>query len=83
MIEVLDYYGPRGANVVSATEFRSTVSFRGQPSDPARTYVTIGNLYRASAREDAYYDEFVKAATRPSLDAAKQRMAESRDEARR
>ena len=52
-------------------------------SDPARTYVTIGNLYRASTREDAYHDEFVKAATRPSLDAAKQRMAESRDEARR
>ena len=31
VIQVLDYYGPRGANVVSATEFRSTVSFRGQP----------------------------------------------------
>jgi hypothetical protein len=52
-------------------------------SDPHKTYVTFSNLYRAGTRDDAYHDEFVKQATRPSLDAAKQRMTEARNEARR
>jgi hypothetical protein len=45
-------------------------------SDPERTYVTLGNLYRASTRDDSEYDRFVNEATRPSLDAAKQRLEE-------
>jgi hypothetical protein len=52
-------------------------------SDPDHTYVTFGNLYRASTRDDAEYESFKSEAIRPSLDAAKQRMAESRDEAPR
>ncbi len=51
-------------------------------SDPELTYVTLGNLYRASARDDAEYDKFVSEATRPSLDAAKQRLEDSHSEAR-
>lgn len=52
-------------------------------SDPERTYVTLGNLYRASTRDDAEYEKFVSEATRPSLDAAKQRLEDSRSEAPR
>ena len=52
-------------------------------SDPEHTYVTLGNLYRASARDEAAFEEFQSAATWPSLEAAKQRLAESRDEAPR
>lgn len=52
-------------------------------SDPERTYVTLGNLYRASTRDDAEYDRFVNEATRPSLDAAKQRLEDTRSEAPR
>lgn len=49
-------------------------------SDPERTYVTIVNLYRASTRDDAEYEKFLREATRPSLDAAKQRIEDARRE---
>jgi hypothetical protein len=31
VVQVLEYWSPPGASVVSATEYRSTVSFRGKP----------------------------------------------------
>lgn len=46
-------------------------------SDPERTYVMVGNLYRASIRDDAEYEKFLSEGMRPSLDAAKQRMLEA------
>lgn len=52
-------------------------------SDPEHTYVTLSNLYRASTRDDSEYEQFQSGATWPSLEAAKQRLAEARDEAPR
>lgn len=46
-------------------------------SDPEHTYITVGNLYRTSARDDAEYEKFLSEGMRPSLDAAKQRTLEA------
>ena len=52
-------------------------------SDPSRTYVTFGNLYRPAMRNEESYRRFVAEGMGPPLEYAKQRLTKARDEARR
>lgn len=82
-IEIAKAGGQRLYDAINGVMFGDVQEPGIDNSDPDHTYVTLTNLYRPESRDDKQYDDFINGATRPSLEAAKQRMAQARDEAPR
>jgi hypothetical protein len=82
-IEVSKEHGWEVYNAINGVMLGDSQEPGIDESDPQHTYVTFGNLYRASTRDDAEYDKFLRGATKPSLEAAKQRLVDARHEAPR
>lgn len=82
-IEIAKQRGQRLYDALNGVMFGDLQEPGINDSDPDHTYVTLTNLYRPESRDENRYNDFFNAATRPSLDAAKQRLAKAPDEAPR